>query len=56
MAAYGPTLKSRLRGALLSLEDRNLDTQGSFGAKLLIDGLASSEQACAVLRDLAAGA
>ena len=48
-------LKVRLRSALLSLEDRNLDTQGSFSAKLLIDGLQSSGLACLALRDLVSG-
>ncbi|KXZ51479.1 hypothetical protein GPECTOR_12g442 [Gonium pectorale] len=46
---------ARLRSALTSLEDRNLDAQGSFAVKLLIDKLQTAQQAQTVVKELAAG-
>lgn len=47
--------RTRLRGALLSLENRDLELQGSHSARHLIDSLASQQQVQAVLRDILAG-
>ncbi|KAG2483877.1 hypothetical protein HYH03_017271 [Edaphochlamys debaryana] len=48
-------LKSRLRSALQSLEDRDLASQGSYAAKAAIDKLETSTQAQMVVKELAAG-
>lgn len=49
-------MKARLRSALSSLEDRDLNTQGHYTVKLIIENLQTAQHAGIVVRELVSGA
>ncbi|GIL46188.1 hypothetical protein Vafri_3236 [Volvox africanus] len=48
-------IKTRLRAALLSLEDRDLSSQGHYSIKMIIEKLQTVQQAGVVVRGLVSG-
>ncbi|GIL71542.1 hypothetical protein Vretifemale_1903, partial [Volvox reticuliferus] len=48
-------IKTRVRSALLSLEDRDLSSQGHYSIKMIIEKLQTVQQAGVVVRELVSG-